>query len=121
MDINEHQKAVSPGLRLDLNEDLNWNSPRLDSRLKALRSSIIKQLAAGNNSVLARKISIGEDTAKLTFKPFDTALLQSSLLPRTTSKEFTKHTDVCLYNTKCVEYNKAMNDSQKRSSKLTSL
>ena len=118
MNINEHQKAVSPGLRLDLNEDLNWNSPRLDSRLKALRSSIIKQLAAGNNSVLARKISIGEDTAKLTFKPFDTALLQSSLLPRTTSKEFTKHTDVCLYNTKCVEYNKAMNDSQKRISNL---
>ena len=72
--INEHQKAVSPGLRLDLNEDLNWDSPRLDSRLKALRSSIIKQLASGNNSVLARKISIGEDTAKLTIKPFDTAL-----------------------------------------------
>lgn len=118
MDINEHQKAVSPGLRLDLIEDLNWNSPRLDSRLKALRSSIIKQLASGNNSVLARKISIGEDTAKLAFKPFDTALSQSSLLPKATSKEFTKHTDVCLYNTKCVEHNKAMNDSQKRISNL---
>lgn len=118
MDINEHQKAVSPGLRLDLIEDINWNSPRLDSRLKALRSSIIKQLASGNNSVLARKISIGEDTAKLTFKPFDTALSQSSLLPKATSKEFTKYTDVCLYNTKCVEHNKAMNDSQKRISNL---
>jgi len=118
MDINEHQKAVSPGLRLDLNEDLNWNSPRLDSRLKALRSSIIKQLSSGNNSVLARKISIGEDTAKLTFKPFDTALSQSSLLPKATAKEFTKYTDVCLYNTKCVEHNKAMNDSQKRISNL---
>lgn len=118
MDINEHQKAVSPGLRLDLIEDLNWNSPRLDSRLKALRSSIIKQLASGNNSVLARKISIGEDVAKLTFKPFDTALSQSSLLPKATSKEFTKYTDVCLYNTKCVEHNKAMCDSQKRISNL---
>lgn len=118
MDINEHQKAVSPGLRLDLNEDLNWNSPRLDSRLKALRSSIIKQLATGNNSVLTRKNSIGEDTAKLTFKPFDTALSQSSLLPKATSKEFTKHTGVCLYNTKCIEHNKAMNESQKRISNL---
>lgn len=118
MDINEHQKAVSPGLRLDLNEDLNWNSPRLDSRLKALRSSIIKQLASGNNSVLARKISVGEDTAKLTFKPFDTALSQSSLLPKATSKEFTKYTDVCLYNTKSVEHNKVMMDSQKRISNL---
>lgn len=118
MDINEHQKAVSPGLRLDLTEDLNWDSPRLDSRLKALRSSIIKQLGSGNNSVLARKISIGEDTAKLAFKPFDTALSQSSLLPKATTKEFIKHTDVCLYNINCVEHNKAMCDSQKRISNL---
>lgn len=118
MDINEHQKAVSPGLRLDLNEDLNWSSPRLDSRLKALRSSIIKQLAYGNNSVLSRKISVGEDTAKLAFKPFDTALSQSSLLPKATSKEFTKYTDVCLYNTRCVEHNTAMNESQERISNL---
>lgn len=118
MDINEHQKAVSPGLRLDLNEDLNWDSPRLDSRLKALRSSIIKQLGTGNNSVLTRKIAIGEDSGKLTFKPFDTALSQSSLLPKATAKEFTKYTDVCLYNTMSVEYNKAMNDSRKRISNL---
>lgn len=118
MDINEHQKAVSPGLRLDLNEDLNWDSPRLDSRLKALRSSIIKQLGTGNNTVLTRKISIGEDSGKLTFKPFDTALSQSSLLPKATAKEFTKYTNVCLYNTMSVEYNKAMNDSRKRISDL---
>lgn len=118
MDINEHQKAVNPGLRLDLTEDLNWDSPRLDSRLKALRSSIIKQLGSGNNSVLSRKISIGEDSAKLAFKPFDTALSQSSLLPKATSKEFTKHTDVCLYNTNCVNASKAMNDSQRRVSNL---
>lgn len=118
MDINEHQKAVNPGLRLDLTEDLNWDSPRLDSRLKALRSSIIKQLGSGNNSVLSRKISIGEDSAKLAFKPFDTALSQSSLLPKATSKEFTKHTDVCLYNTNCVDASKAMNDSQRRVSNL---
>lgn len=118
MDINEHQKAVNPGLRLDLTEDLNWDSPRLDSRLKALRSSIIKQLGNGNNSVLSRKISIGEDSAKLAFKPFDTALSQSSLLPKATSKEFTKHTDVCLYNTNCVDASKAMNDSQRRVSNL---
>lgn len=118
MDINEHQKAVSPSLRLDLNEDLNWDSPRLDSRLKALRSSIIKQLGSGNNSVLARKIAIGEDTGKLTFTPFDKALTQSSLLPKATATQFTKHTDVCLYNTNCVEYNKAMNESRKRISNL---
>ena len=119
MDINEHQKAVSPSLRLDLNEDLNWESPNLDSRLKALRSSIIKQLGRDNNSVLARKIAIGEDTAKLQLKPFDTALSKSSLLPKATKKEFTEHRDVCLYNTNCVvEHNKAMLDAQKRISNL---
>lgn len=118
MDINEHQKAVSPALRLDLTEDLNWDSPRLDSRLKALRSSIIKQLGTGKNSVLARKISIGEDNAKLTFKPFDSALSQSSLIPNATAKEFTKHTDVCLYNINCTDHNLAMKDSQKRISNL---
>lgn len=42
MDINENQKAVSPSLRLDLEEDLYWNSDRTDSRIKALRSSIIE-------------------------------------------------------------------------------
>lgn len=118
MDINEHQKAVSPSLRLDLNEDLNWESPHLDSRLKALRSSIIKQLGRDNISVLARKIAIGEDTAKLQLKPFDTALSKSSLLPKATKKEFTDHIDVCLYNTNCVEHNKAMLDAQKRISNL---
>jgi len=118
MDINEHQKAVSPSLRLDLNEDLNWDAPQLNSRLKALRSSIIKQLVCGNNSVLSRKIAIGEDTGKLALKPFDTALSQSSLLPKATTKEFTKHMDVCLYNINCVEHNKAMLDSQKRISNL---
>jgi len=118
MDINEHQKAVSPSLRLDLNEDLNWDAPQLNSRLKALRSSIIKQLSSGNNSVLARKIAIGEDTGKLALKPFDTALSQSSLLPKATAKEFTKHTDVCLYNIHCTDHDKAMSDSRKRISNL---
>ena len=118
MDINEHQKAVSPSLRLDLNEDLNWDSPYLNSRLKALRSSIIKRLGRDNSSVLARKIAIGEDTAKLQLKPFDTALSKSSLLPKATTKEFTEHTDVCLYNTNCVEHNKAMLEAQNRIANL---
>lgn len=49
MDINEHQKKVDPGLRIDLRVDLDWDSPRVDSRLKALRSSIVRQLANDNN------------------------------------------------------------------------
>ena len=118
MDINEHQKAVHPSLRLDLKVDLDWDSPYLNQRLAALRSSIIKLLGRDSNSVLSRKITIGEDIAKLTFKPFDTALSQSSLLPKATTKEFTKNINVCLYNTKCVDHNTAMLDSQKRISNL---
>ncbi|MBE0705039.1 MAG: DGQHR domain-containing protein, partial [Afipia sp.] len=44
MQINENQKAVSPTLRITLEEDLYWNASRLDSRLKALRSSVIRAL-----------------------------------------------------------------------------
>lgn len=69
MEINENQKAVKPSLRLDLEEDLYWSSGRLDSRMKALRSSIIKALAADSNNVLYNKISVGEDSAQLQFKP----------------------------------------------------
>ena len=67
MDINQNQKAVSPSLRLDLEEDLYWDSDRIDSRLKALRSSIIKMLANSESSPLYNMISVGEDKAILTF------------------------------------------------------
>ncbi|WP_116789905.1 DGQHR domain-containing protein [Flavobacterium psychrotrophum] len=81
MDINENQKAVSPSLRLDLEEDLFWDSDRADSRIKALRSSITKELSNSNSSPLYNKISVGEDTSILTFKPFTIALSNSGLLP----------------------------------------
>jgi len=57
MDINENQKAVSKNLRLDLEEDINWDSKQVDSRLKALRSSIIKDLSADTASVLANHLT----------------------------------------------------------------
>lgn len=118
MDINENQKSVSPSLRLDLAEDINWDSERADSRMLALRSSIIKILTHDSNSVLYTKISVGEDNAKLTFKPFDTALSKSSLLPKATNKSYTQDTDVCLYDCNNLEHNKAMNDAKKRISNL---
>ncbi len=114
MDINENQKAVSKNLRLDLEEDINWESPQVDSRLKALRSSIIKALAADSGSVLANKISVGEDTSDLNFTPFDNGLLQSSLLPRASKQSYTKDTDVCMYDTQNLDHDKAMNDCKKR-------
>ena len=118
MDINENQKSVSPSLRLDLAEDINWDSERADSRMLALRSSIIKVLTRDSNSVLYTKISVGEDSAKLTFKPFDTALSKSSLLPKAANKTYTQDTDVCLYDCNNLDHNKAMNDAKKRISNL---
>lgn len=114
MDINENQKAVSKNLRLDLEEDINWESPQVDSRLKALRSSIIKALAADSGSVLANKISVGEDPSDLNFTPFDNGLLQSSLLPRASKQSYTKDVDVCMYETQNLNHDKAMNECKKR-------
>lgn len=114
MEINENQKSVSPSLRLDLEEDLYWNSGRLDSRMKALRSSIIKALSASSNNILYNKISIGEDSASLTFKPFDTALAHSGLIPKANMTQWTGDLDICMYNTNETDSDKAMKDSRKR-------
>lgn len=118
MEINENQKAVSPSLRLDLEEDLYWKSARLDSRMKALRSSCIKALAANSNYVLYNKISVGEDPSLLAFKPFDTALGRSGLIPKATSTQWMGDTDVCIYNTNETDIDKAMKDSRTKITKF---
>lgn len=82
MSINENQKAVNPSLRGTLERDLYWDSERADSRIKALRSSIIIELAESTNGPLYRKIQIGEDRAILTFAPFSKSLISSGLLPK---------------------------------------
>lgn len=114
MEINENQKSVSPSLRLDLEEDLYWNSGRLDSRMKALRSSIIKALSASSNHILYNKISVGEDSSSLTFKPFDTALAHSGLIPKANQSQWIGDLDICIYNTHETDSDKAMKDSRKR-------
>ena len=81
MDINQNQKAVSATLRITLEEDLYWNSERADSRMKALRSSVIQGLGGAVTSTLYNKISIGEDKALLSANPFATVLSRSGLLP----------------------------------------
>ena len=114
MEINENQKAVSPSLRLDLEEDLYWKSERLDSRMKALRSSVIKALAGDSNYALYNRISVGEDPAQLAFKPFDTALGRSGLIPKATATQWTGDTDICIYNINETDIDRAMRDSRKR-------
>lgn len=113
MEINENQKAVSPSLRLDLEEDLYWKAARLDSRMKALRSSIIKQLSGSSNNILYNAISIGEDASKLSFKPFDTALGRSGLIPKASATQWTGDLDICIYNIHETDIDKAMKESRK--------
>lgn len=121
MDINENQKAVSPSLRLDLEEDLYWESDRADSRIKALRSSIIKELSNSLSSPLYQKISVGEDKAVLTFKPFSTALSNSDLLPSAKGNQYTEKALLySLYDISNHDHNKEMNNCKKKIVRLIS-
>lgn len=109
MDINQNQKAVSPSLRLDLEEDLFWDSDRADSRLKALRSSIIKGLTNSQAGPLFNKISVGEDSYQLTFKPFYNALTVSGLLPSAKGNKYIDGTTTaCLYDVNNHNHNDEM-------------
>lgn len=115
MDINQNQKAVSPSLRLDLEEDLYWDSDRIDSRLKALRSSIIKMLANSESSPLYNLISVGEDKALLTFKPFTAAISNSNLLPTAKGNKYNPDSVIgSLYDTNNQDHNKEMYKARKK-------
>ncbi|MFC1537058.1 DGQHR domain-containing protein [Pseudomonadota bacterium] len=121
MDINQNQKAVSPTLRLDLEEDLNWDSDRADLRLGALKSSIVKVLT-NTETPLFRKISVGEDKAILTFKPFYKALTSSGLLPSARGNKYIEETvKGALYNTLNNNHQKEMEMARKKIAKFISL
>lgn len=113
MDINENQKAVSPTLRITLEKDLYWNSERADSRMKALRSSIIDELSSSINGPLYNKISLGEDKAKLSANPFGDALIASGLLPKAKGNTFDLNgSETSLYNINNQNHNDAMQRAQ---------
>ena len=114
MEINENQKSVSKNLRIDLEEDLFWTSSRLDSRMKALRSSTIKSLSAQSSNVLFNKISIGEDQADLSSVFFDKGLSQSGLIPKAKQTKWTGDTETCLYDINETNIDKAMQESRRR-------
>lgn len=115
MQINENQKAVSPTLRITLEEDLYWNASRLDSRLKALRSSVIRALGGDASGPLYNKISLGEDKAALQAKPFADALLRCKLLPEGRGNKFVDGTTATsLYQTANVEHGVEMMKARDR-------
>lgn len=109
MQINENQKAVSPTLRITLEEDLYWNANRLDSRLKALRSSVIRALGGDSSGPLYNKISLGEDRAVLQAKPFADALLKCKLLPEAKGNKFLDGTaTAALYDASNLDHGEEM-------------
>ena len=113
MDINQNQKAVSKDLRLDLEEDMLWGSDKIDSKMRALRSSIIKVLANKRESPLYNMITVGEDTASLSFTSFDNAFSKSSLIPKATATKFKEETlKYAIYDVTQHDYDKAMRESR---------
>lgn len=115
MDINQNQKAVSPSLRLTLEEDLFWDSDRADQRLKALRSSIIQNLCNSLSSPLYNKIAVGEDSGDLSFKPFASALNKSGLIPTARGNNYHINTaQYSLYNIGRQNHNSEMELAKKR-------
>ena len=114
MEINENQKAVSKKLRIDLEEDLFWKSERLDSRMKALRSSVIKMLNELSGSILFNKISIGEDSAILSSVYFENGLSQCGLIPKAKQTRWQGNTDTSFYDTKETNVENAMRDARKK-------
>ncbi|KAF5036374.1 DNA-sulfur modification-associated [anaerobic digester metagenome] len=122
MDINENQKAVSPTLRIDLEEDLFWDSDRADSRIKALRSSIAKELSNSQTSPLFERISVGEDKSELSLKPFTTAISASGLLPVAKGNQYNEDSAIySLYDIKNLDHNKEMNNCRKKTVRFLSL
>lgn len=119
MQINENQKAVSPTLRITLEEDLYWNANRLDSRLKALRSSVIRALGGDPSGPLYNKISLGEDKAALQAKPFADALLKCKLLPEGRGNKFVDGTAaVSVYDAANVDHGDEMTKARDRAVSL---
>lgn len=114
MEINENQKKVDKNLRLDLEVDLYWDSKRLDSRMKALRSSTIQELNSISGSILYNKITRGADKAELSSDYFDNGLIQSGLIPKAKQTKWLGDTDACLYDVNETDVEKAMKDARKR-------
>lgn len=63
MDINQNQKKVSAKLRLDLQEDLFYDSKYPSKRMLALTSRVIRNLDSSPNSLIVGQISIGDNTS----------------------------------------------------------
>ena len=80
-----------------------------------MRSSVIQQLGGDQSSPLYGKISLGEDKAELTAKPFADSLLRCGLLPEAKGNKYDiETTKACLYDTGNLDHAKEMLLARKR-------
>jgi len=122
MDINENQTKVSADLRLDLEEDLYWDSGVAASRLKALRSSTVKELAYSQSGPLLNRISIGEEKRILGFKAFASALSKSGLMPSARGNKYIDETVLAsLYDISNQNHSNEMQKCKRKIVKLINL
>ena len=92
IDVNQNQKAISPDLIDTLQENLNWDNDNFDSRMLALKSSIIRVLGETQGYALNSKITQGGDTAPLKRIPFRDSLTSCGLVPKANKKSFKMET-----------------------------
>ena len=82
MEVNDEQKKVSAKLRLDLEQDLNWESKYPSQRMKAVCSKIIRFLNEEDSSVLYQRIGIGDSSSEFSSMFFLNGIKQGGYLPK---------------------------------------
>jgi DNA sulfur modification protein DndB len=92
IDVNQNQKAITPDLIDTLQENLNWDNDNYDSRMLALKSSIIRVLGETQGYALSGQITQGGDTAPLKRIPFRDSLTNCGLIPKANKKSFKMET-----------------------------
>jgi DNA sulfur modification protein DndB len=119
IDVNQNQKPISPDLIDTLQENLNWDSKFIDSRMKALKSSIIRTLAEEQGYVLNGLITQGGDTAPLKRIPFRDSLENCGLIPKAKKKAFKLDTArSCLYDVSIQDMNAGLKEMESTRKKV---
>lgn len=114
MEVNHEQKKVSAKLRLDLEEDLYWESKYPSKRMTALISKVIRNLNDSNTSKFKNRIGIG-DSSKREFSSmyFLNGLKAGSFLPKSRGYIFTEDNSL-FYDIGLPDQSQAMTKSAKR-------
>ena len=114
MEVNHEQKKVSAKLRLDLEEDLNWESKYPSKRMTALISKVIRTLNDSSTSNFKNRIGIG-DSSKREFSSmyFLNGLKAGSFLPKSRGHNFIEDNSL-FYDIGISDQQRAMSKSAKR-------